>query len=33
MAYDDYSMGGYIPGDYTTETEEQRRRRLLAEQA
>jgi len=31
MAYDDYSMGGYIPGDY--ETEEQRRRRLLEEQA
>jgi hypothetical protein len=29
MAYDDYSMGGYIP----EETEEQRRRRLLAEQA
>jgi len=33
MAYDDYSMGGYIPGDYTTETEEERRRRLAAEQA
>ena len=31
MAYDDYSMGGYIPGDY--ETEEDRRKRLLAEQA
>jgi len=31
MAYDDYSMGGYIPGDY--ETEEERRRRLAAEQA
>jgi hypothetical protein len=26
-------MGGYIPGDYTTETEEERRRRLAAEQA
>lgn len=33
MAYNDYSMGGYIPGDYTTETEEERRRRLAAEQA
>ena len=31
MAYNDYSMGGYIPGDY--ETEEERRRRLEAEQA
>ena len=31
MAYNDYSMGGYIPGDY--ETEEERRRRLAAEQA
>jgi len=31
MAYNDYSMGGYIPGDY--ETEEDRRRRMLAEQA
>jgi hypothetical protein len=32
MAYtQDYSMGGYIPGDY--ETEEERRRRLLEEQA
>lgn len=31
MAYNDYSMGGYIPGD--TETEEERRRRLEREAA
>jgi hypothetical protein len=31
MAYNDYQMGGYIPGDY--ETEEERRRRLEQEQA
>ena len=31
MAYNDYQMGGYIPGDY--ETEEERRKRLLEEQA
>jgi hypothetical protein len=31
MAYNDYQMGGYIPGDY--ETPEERRRRLEQEQA